>query len=40
MHFSTNIICLAILSGSFFLGKEELVILNSWVQEFFSFVGY
>nr|YP_009233271.1 chloroplast envelope membrane protein [Zizania latifolia]AIZ76909.1 chloroplast envelope membrane protein [Zizania latifolia]AMB27151.1 chloroplast envelope membrane protein [Zizania latifolia]UVI16758.1 chloroplast envelope membrane protein [Zizania latifolia]UVI16844.1 chloroplast envelope membrane protein [Zizania latifolia]UVI16930.1 chloroplast envelope membrane protein [Zizania latifolia] len=34
LHFSTNIICLAILSGSFFLGKEELVILNSWVQEF------
>uniref|UniRef100_A0A453MTX2 Uncharacterized protein n=1 Tax=Aegilops tauschii subsp. strangulata TaxID=200361 RepID=A0A453MTX2_AEGTS len=21
--------------GGFFLGKEELVILNSWVQEFF-----
>lgn len=35
LHFSTNIICLAILSGSFFLGKEELVMLNSWVQEFF-----
>uniref|UniRef100_A0A8I6XZN4 Uncharacterized protein n=1 Tax=Hordeum vulgare subsp. vulgare TaxID=112509 RepID=A0A8I6XZN4_HORVV len=35
LHFSTNIICLAILSDSFFLGKEELVILNSWVQEFF-----
>nr|YP_009346274.1 envelope membrane protein [Leptaspis banksii]AOR40839.1 envelope membrane protein [Leptaspis banksii] len=35
LHFSTNIICLAILSGSFFLGNEELVILNSWVQEFF-----
>ena len=35
LHFSTNIICLAILSGSFFLSKEELVILNSWVQEFF-----
>jgi hypothetical protein len=34
-HFSTNIIYLAILSGSFILGKEELVILNSWVQEFF-----
>jgi hypothetical protein len=33
-HFLTNIICLAILSGSFFLSKEELVILNSWVQEF------
>nr|YP_009135536.1 envelope membrane protein [Raddia brasiliensis]AIM53711.1 envelope membrane protein [Raddia brasiliensis] len=35
LYFSTNTICLAILSGSFFLGKEELVILNSWVQEFF-----
>nr|YP_009346191.1 envelope membrane protein [Streptochaeta spicata]AOR40755.1 envelope membrane protein [Streptochaeta spicata] len=34
LHFSTNIICLAILSGSVFLGNEELVILNSWVQEF------
>nr|YP_003587679.1 envelope membrane protein [Anomochloa marantoidea]ACT15417.1 envelope membrane protein [Anomochloa marantoidea] len=34
LHFATNIICLAILSGSFFLGNEELVILNSWVQEF------
>nr|YP_009450689.1 chloroplast envelope membrane protein [Streptogyna americana]ARO91702.1 chloroplast envelope membrane protein [Streptogyna americana] len=34
LHFSTNIICLAILSGSFFLGKEKLVIFNSWVQEF------
>lgn len=35
LHFSTNIICLGILSGSFFLSKEELVIFNSWVQEFF-----
>uniref|UniRef100_A0A452YSN2 Uncharacterized protein n=1 Tax=Aegilops tauschii subsp. strangulata TaxID=200361 RepID=A0A452YSN2_AEGTS len=26
---------ISVLSGSFFLGKEELVILNSWVQEFF-----
>nr|YP_009431230.1 chloroplast envelope membrane protein [Maianthemum bicolor]ASW26666.1 chloroplast envelope membrane protein [Maianthemum bicolor] len=34
-HFSTNIICFAILSGYFLLGNEELVILNSWVQEFF-----
>nr|YP_009241758.1 chloroplast envelope membrane protein [Tofieldia thibetica]AMQ13332.1 chloroplast envelope membrane protein [Tofieldia thibetica] len=33
-HFSTNIICFAILSGSFFLGNEEFCILNSWVQEF------
>nr|YP_009631505.1 envelope membrane protein [Convallaria keiskei]YP_010385369.1 envelope membrane protein [Convallaria majalis]UYC29134.1 envelope membrane protein [Convallaria pseudomajalis]QCB16159.1 envelope membrane protein [Convallaria keiskei]UPN62831.1 envelope membrane protein [Convallaria majalis]UYC29049.1 envelope membrane protein [Convallaria keiskei]UYC29303.1 envelope membrane protein [Convallaria keiskei] len=35
LHFSTNIICFAILSGYFLLGNEELVILNSWVQEFF-----
>nr|YP_009864760.1 chloroplast envelope protein [Uvularia grandiflora]ANO44926.1 envelope membrane protein [Uvularia grandiflora]QKE32755.1 chloroplast envelope protein [Uvularia grandiflora] len=34
LHFSTNIICFAILSGYFFLSNEELVILNSWVQEF------
>nr|YP_010424078.1 chloroplast envelope membrane protein [Tillandsia cyanea]USH58079.1 chloroplast envelope membrane protein [Tillandsia cyanea] len=33
-HFSTNIISFAILSGYFILGNEELVILNSWVQEF------
>nr|YP_010121020.1 envelope membrane carbon uptake protein [Iris ruthenica]YP_010121193.1 envelope membrane carbon uptake protein [Iris uniflora]QRC77635.1 envelope membrane carbon uptake protein [Iris ruthenica]QRC77808.1 envelope membrane carbon uptake protein [Iris uniflora]UYF21471.1 chloroplast envelope membrane protein [Iris ruthenica]UYF21558.1 chloroplast envelope membrane protein [Iris ruthenica] len=33
-HFSTNIICFAILSGYFILGNAELVILNSWVQEF------
>nr|YP_010518758.1 chloroplast envelope protein [Smilax weniae]UXO94371.1 chloroplast envelope protein [Smilax weniae] len=32
-HFSTNIICFAILSGYFIMGNEELVILNSWVQE-------
>nr|YP_009431059.1 chloroplast envelope membrane protein [Aphyllanthes monspeliensis]AEX96172.1 chloroplast envelope membrane protein [Aphyllanthes monspeliensis]ASW26495.1 chloroplast envelope membrane protein [Aphyllanthes monspeliensis] len=35
LHSSTNIICFAILSGYFILGNEELVILNSWVQEFF-----
>nr|YP_009335516.1 chloroplast envelope membrane protein [Schoenolirion croceum]APO12660.1 chloroplast envelope membrane protein [Schoenolirion croceum] len=35
LHFSTNIICFAILSGYFILGNEKLVILNSWVQEFF-----
>nr|YP_009335430.1 chloroplast envelope membrane protein [Oziroe biflora]AEX96186.1 chloroplast envelope membrane protein [Oziroe biflora]APO12488.1 chloroplast envelope membrane protein [Oziroe biflora] len=35
LHLSTNIICFAILSGYFILGNEELVILNSWVQEFF-----
>nr|YP_010728995.1 envelope membrane carbon uptake protein [Hesperantha coccinea]WEA81974.1 envelope membrane carbon uptake protein [Hesperantha coccinea] len=34
LHFSTNIICFAILSGYFILGNEELVIFNSWVQEF------
>nr|WEG87204.1 envelope membrane protein [Amana baohuaensis] len=33
-NFSTNIICFAILSGYFIMGNEELVILNSWVQEF------
>nr|YP_010286973.1 envelope membrane protein [Limnobium laevigatum]UKT61014.1 envelope membrane protein [Limnobium laevigatum] len=36
LHFSTNIICFAILSGYFILCNEELVILNSWVQEFLS----
>nr|YP_009577815.1 chloroplast envelope membrane protein [Sinofranchetia chinensis]QBG64783.1 chloroplast envelope membrane protein [Sinofranchetia chinensis] len=34
LHFSTNIICFAILSGYSILGNEELVILNSWVREF------
>lgn len=34
LHLSTNIICLIILSAYSILGKEELVILNSWVQEF------
>lgn len=34
LHFSTNIIGFVILSGYSILGKEELVILNSWVQEF------
>nr|YP_011014526.1 envelope membrane carbon uptake protein [Saxifraga cataphracta]WQA11192.1 envelope membrane carbon uptake protein [Saxifraga cataphracta]WQA11277.1 envelope membrane carbon uptake protein [Saxifraga cataphracta] len=34
LHFSTNIICFIILSGYSILGKEELVILNSWIQEF------
>nr|UDD74108.1 chloroplast envelope membrane protein [Discaria chacaye]UDD74193.1 chloroplast envelope membrane protein [Discaria nitida]UDD74278.1 chloroplast envelope membrane protein [Discaria toumatou] len=33
-HFSTNIISFLILSGYSILGNEELVILNSWVQEF------
>nr|YP_010845890.1 envelope membrane carbon uptake protein [Spathoglottis aurea]WES13719.1 envelope membrane carbon uptake protein [Spathoglottis aurea] len=34
LHFFTNLICFAILSGYFFLGNEELFILNSWIQEF------
>nr|YP_010630365.1 envelope membrane protein [Hillebrandia sandwicensis]WBN97424.1 envelope membrane protein [Hillebrandia sandwicensis] len=34
LHFSTNIICFAILSVYSILGTEELFILNSWVQEF------
>nr|ATL60519.1 envelope membrane protein [Hymenodictyon parvifolium] len=34
LHFSTNIICFVILSGHSILGNEELVILNSWAQEF------
>nr|UKP82960.1 envelope membrane protein [Rosa canina]WGU48467.1 chloroplast envelope protein [Rosa canina]SPO51795.1 chloroplast envelope membrane protein [Rosa canina] len=34
LHFSTNIICFVILSGYSILGNEELVILNSWIQEF------
>nr|YP_009975551.1 envelope membrane protein [Sibangea similis]QNK04892.1 envelope membrane protein [Sibangea similis] len=33
-HFSTNIICFVILSAYSILGNEELIILNSWVQEF------
>nr|YP_009640185.1 envelope membrane protein [Menispermum dauricum]YP_009825187.1 envelope membrane protein [Menispermum canadense]UUL96221.1 chloroplast envelope membrane protein [Sinomenium acutum]QBZ73787.1 envelope membrane protein [Menispermum dauricum]QBZ73872.1 envelope membrane protein [Menispermum canadense]WCP17140.1 chloroplast envelope membrane protein [Menispermum dauricum]WCP17227.1 chloroplast envelope membrane protein [Menispermum dauricum] len=33
LHFSTNIMCFAILSGYSILGNEELVILNSWVRE-------
>nr|YP_009939701.1 chloroplast envelope membrane protein [Argentina phanerophlebia]QNV48941.1 chloroplast envelope membrane protein [Argentina phanerophlebia] len=34
LHFSTNLICFIILSGYSILGNEELVILNSLVQEF------
>nr|YP_010194230.1 envelope membrane protein [Bupleurum kweichowense]QZZ24336.1 envelope membrane protein [Bupleurum kweichowense] len=34
LHISTNIICFVILSGFSFWGNEELVILNSWAQEF------
>nr|AWI72209.1 envelope membrane protein [Laxoplumeria baehniana] len=33
-HFSINIICFLILSGYSILGNEELLILNSWAQEF------
>lgn len=34
LHFSTNLICFSILSGYFILSNEELMILNSWAQEF------
>nr|YP_010125882.1 chloroplast envelope membrane protein [Chrysojasminum fruticans]YP_011001576.1 envelope membrane protein [Chrysojasminum odoratissimum]YP_011001664.1 envelope membrane protein [Chrysojasminum floridum]QIV67361.1 chloroplast envelope membrane protein [Chrysojasminum fruticans]WPN86848.1 envelope membrane protein [Chrysojasminum odoratissimum]WPN86936.1 envelope membrane protein [Chrysojasminum floridum] len=34
LHLSTNIICFVILSGYSIFGNEELVILNSWAQEF------
>jgi len=34
LHFCTNIICFLILSGYSIKGNQELVILNSWVQEF------
>nr|YP_010726990.1 envelope membrane carbon uptake protein [Filipendula palmata]YP_010727150.1 envelope membrane carbon uptake protein [Filipendula intermedia]YP_010727230.1 envelope membrane carbon uptake protein [Filipendula nuda]YP_010727310.1 envelope membrane carbon uptake protein [Filipendula ulmaria]YP_010727390.1 envelope membrane carbon uptake protein [Filipendula angustiloba]AQU14112.1 envelope membrane protein [Filipendula sp. SDZ-2017]WDZ66589.1 envelope membrane carbon uptake protein [Filipendul len=34
LDFSTNIICFIIISGYSIFGNEELVILNSWVQEF------
>nr|YP_009456479.1 chloroplast envelope membrane protein [Gymnocarpos przewalskii]AUJ23069.1 chloroplast envelope membrane protein [Gymnocarpos przewalskii]UVW79812.1 chloroplast envelope membrane protein [Gymnocarpos przewalskii]UVW79893.1 chloroplast envelope membrane protein [Gymnocarpos przewalskii]UVW79974.1 chloroplast envelope membrane protein [Gymnocarpos przewalskii] len=34
LHFSTTIICFLILSGYSILGKKELILLNSWVQEF------
>nr|YP_009868388.1 chloroplast envelope membrane protein [Biancaea sappan]QKG62791.1 chloroplast envelope membrane protein [Biancaea sappan]QPF96428.1 chloroplast envelope membrane protein [Biancaea sappan] len=34
LHFSTNIIFFLILSGYSILGNQELIILNSWVQEF------
>lgn len=34
-HLSTDIIYFITLTGSFILGKERLVILNSWVQELF-----
>nr|YP_010213148.1 chloroplast envelope membrane protein [Linum grandiflorum]UBK11710.1 chloroplast envelope membrane protein [Linum grandiflorum] len=34
LHFSTNILSFIILSIYSILGKKELIILNSWVQEF------
>nr|YP_010148221.1 chloroplast envelope membrane protein [Salsola abrotanoides]QQV68644.1 chloroplast envelope membrane protein [Salsola abrotanoides] len=34
LHFSTNFICFFILSGYSILGNKELILLNSWVQEF------
>nr|YP_009745507.1 chloroplast envelope membrane protein [Tribulus terrestris]QIH29959.1 chloroplast envelope membrane protein [Tribulus terrestris]QSX43012.1 chloroplast envelope membrane protein [Tribulus terrestris] len=34
LHLSINIIAFIILSGYYILGNEELVIFNSWVQEF------
>nr|YP_010378999.1 envelope membrane protein [Astragalus americanus]UCS39987.1 envelope membrane protein [Astragalus americanus] len=34
LHFSTNLIYFLILSGYSILGNQQLVILNSWVQEF------
>nr|YP_009767676.1 envelope membrane protein [Neoapaloxylon tuberosum]QIS98294.1 envelope membrane protein [Neoapaloxylon tuberosum] len=34
LHFSTNIICFVMLSGYSIIGNQELLILNSWVQEF------
>nr|WOC90927.1 chloroplast envelope membrane protein [Utricularia arenaria] len=34
LHFSTNLICFVILIGYSLLGNNELVLLNSWIQEF------
>nr|YP_004221942.1 chloroplast envelope membrane protein [Erodium carvifolium]ADU58166.1 chloroplast envelope membrane protein [Erodium carvifolium] len=34
LHFSQNLIYFVLLSSYSILGKEQLVILNSWVQEF------
>nr|ABG74851.1 potential heme-binding protein [Menodora longiflora] len=34
LHLSTNIICFVILSGYSIFGNGELLILNSWAQEF------
>nr|QWW93118.1 chloroplast envelope membrane protein [Fossombronia mylioides] len=35
LHLLTDFICFITLSGLFILGKERLVILNSWAQELF-----
>lgn len=34
LHFATNLIYFLILSGYSILGNQQLIILNSWVQEF------
>lgn len=34
LHLSTNIICFVILSGYSIFGNKELLLLNSWAQEF------
>ena len=34
LHLSTNLISFLILSGYSILGNQQLIILNSWVQEF------
>nr|QWY86286.1 chloroplast envelope membrane protein [Guibourtia demeusei] len=34
LNFSTNIISFVMLSGYSIIGNQELIILNSWVQEF------
>ena len=34
LHFSTNLICFLILGGYSIRGNKELILLNSWVQEF------
>nr|YP_010173932.1 chloroplast envelope membrane protein [Oenothera lindheimeri]AMC30849.1 envelope membrane protein [Oenothera suffrutescens]QSJ54597.1 chloroplast envelope membrane protein [Oenothera lindheimeri] len=34
LHLSTNIICFIIFRGYSILGNKELLILNSWMQEF------
>ncbi|CBI31165.3 unnamed protein product, partial [Vitis vinifera] len=39
LHFSKNIICFVILSGYSILGNEELLILNSWIQQFLYNLG-